>query len=171
MLPSLRMYSIAGATVLAVGAAAYYAARKRRKSAEDHERERRERLNRIGRIIDGTVIDVLELPPTAARGKTPAGPSQLLVYQYDVAGVQYEASQDVTYLRQLIDLHSCRLGLPASVKYDAQNPGNSIVICEEWSGLHSGTRTVLGIQQMAMHEQKKAAVEAKPMSSDKVVSS
>ena len=47
----------------------------------------------------------------------------LLVYSYDVAGVTYEASQDVTHLRQFIDLYSCRLGLPASVRYDPHNPG------------------------------------------------
>ena len=59
----------------------------------------------------------------------------LLVYSYDVAGVTYEASQDVTHLRQFIDLYSCRLGLPASVRYDPHNPGDSIVISETWSGL------------------------------------
>jgi hypothetical protein len=52
-----------------------------------------------------------------------------------VAGVSYEASQDVTYLRQWLNLHSCRLGLPTSVKYDARNPGNSMVIAEGWVGL------------------------------------
>jgi hypothetical protein len=59
----------------------------------------------------------------------------LLIYKYDVAGVTYEASQDVTHLRQFIDLYSCRLGLPASVKYDPHNPGDSVVISETWSGL------------------------------------
>ena len=57
-----------------------------------------------------------------------------LIYKYDVAGVSYECSQDVTYLRQWINLHSCRLGLPTSVKYDARNPGNSMVIAEGWMG-------------------------------------
>ena len=61
----------------------------------------------------------------------------MLIYQYDVAGVSYEASQDVTYLRQWINLHSCRLGLPTSVRYDARNPGNSMVISEGWMGLDS----------------------------------
>jgi len=56
-----------------------------------------------------------------------------------VAGVTYEASQDVTHLRQFIDLYSCRLGLPASVKYDPHNPGDSIVISETWSGLRKPT--------------------------------
>src|SRR5580658_4380478 len=62
-------------------------------------------------------------------------PATFLIFQYDVAGVSYEASQDVTYLRQLINLHSCRLGLPTSVRYDPQNPGNSIVVSERWMGL------------------------------------
>jgi hypothetical protein len=49
--------------------------------------------------------------------------------------VSYEASQDVTHLRHMVDLHTCRVGLPASIKYDPTNPGNSIVVAETWSGL------------------------------------
>jgi hypothetical protein len=75
------------------------------------------------------VIDVQEMLGTRER------PSTFLIYQYDVAGVSYEASQDVTYLRQLINLHSCRLGLPTSVRYDPHNPGNSIVLSDRWMGL------------------------------------
>jgi hypothetical protein len=59
----------------------------------------------------------------------------LVIYTYDVSGVTYEASQDVTNLRHVVDLHACRIGLPASVKYDPQNPGNSIVVGEGWTGL------------------------------------
>lgn len=154
MVPSLRLYSIGGAAVVAGGALLWYFAARGRKTPEQRERERRELLNQTGRIIDGTVIDVVEIPSTS---KEAAGPSQLLVYQYDVAGVQYEASQDITYLRHLVDVHSCKLGLPASVKYEPQNPGNSIVICEGWSGLHSGTPLVLGIQQMAKESEAKEA--------------
>lgn len=84
------------------------------------------------RIIDGNVIDVLELE------ESESGRQMILLdYKYDVAGVTYEASQDVTHLRQFIDLYSCRLGLPASVKYDPHNPGDSIVISETWSGLRT----------------------------------
>ena len=100
-------------------AIAYFLLRRKPKTADDLERERREWLDRIGRITDGTVIDVQEMPGTRER------PSTFLIYQYDVAGVSYEASQDVTYLRQLINLHSCRLGLPTSVRFDPHNPGNS----------------------------------------------
>jgi hypothetical protein len=103
--------------------------RSRRKTPEQLERERRLRLNAMGRITDGTVLDVHE------ERMEHKATQQLLIYRYDVAGVSYEASQDVTHLRHLVDLHSCRIGLPASVKYDAQNPGNSIVIAEGWTGL------------------------------------
>jgi len=76
------------------------------------------------------VIDVQEL---AAANNYHA--ATMLIYKYDVAGVSYECSQDVTYLRQWINLHSCRLGLPTSVRYDPQNPGNSLVVSENWMGL------------------------------------
>ena len=125
---SLRLYTmfVGSAGVLL---AAYFFLRRKPKTPEDLERERREWLDQVGRITDGTVIDVQELPSNQHRAAT------MLIYQYDVAGVSYEASQDVTYLRQKINLHSCRLGLPTSVRYDPQNPGNSIVVSEKWMGL------------------------------------
>jgi len=120
-------------TLVVGGAAAAFAAYwmfgRKKKSPAEIERERRDWLNQIGRITDGTVIDVQELVPNGHPEAT------MLIFQYDVAGVSYEASQDVTYLRQRINLHSCRLGLPTSVRYDPQNPGNSIVVSEKWMGL------------------------------------
>src|SRR5712692_7692987 len=127
MIP-IRLYILilAAAAVLTL---AYFLLRRKPQTADDLERERREWLDRIGRITDGTVIDVQEMPGVVDR------PATFLIYHYDVAGVSYEASQDVTYLRQLINLHSCRLGLPTSVRFDPQNPGNSIVLSERWMGL------------------------------------
>ncbi len=123
-----RLYSlIVGAASAAL--AAYLMFGRKKKSSAEIERQRRDWLNQIGRITDGTVIDVQEL---AANGHAPA---THLIFQYDVGGVSYEASQDVTQLRQHINLHSCRLGLPTSVRYDPQNPGNSIVVSEKWMGL------------------------------------
>jgi hypothetical protein len=107
----------------------YLVLKRKPKTAEDKERERRAWIDQYGRITDGTVIDVQEV---RLDGRKPA---TMLIFQYDVAGVSYEASQDVTYLRQWINLHSCRLGLPTSVRYDPQNPGNSIVVSERWMGL------------------------------------
>jgi hypothetical protein len=115
----------AGALLLAVGVLAG----RRRKTPEDYERERRQRITQHGRITDGNILDVQEVD---LNGR---GTAQMLIYQYDVAGVTYEASQDITYLRHKVDLYSCRLGLATSVKYDTHNPGDSIVVSEGWNGL------------------------------------
>lgn len=126
---SLRMYGLASAGALTL-VAGYALLRRKPRTAEEIERERRVWLEGTGRITDGTVIDVQEL--AAAENHHAA---IMLIYKYDVAGVSYECSQDVTYLRHWINLHSCRLGLPTSVKYDPQNPGNSLVVSENWMGL------------------------------------
>src|SRR5207244_10288550 len=97
MIP-LRLYSLI-LVVSGVVLAIYLLLRRKPKTADDLERERRQWLDQIGRITDGTVIDVQEMDS----GQKPA---TLLIYQYDVAGVSYEASQDVTYLR---DRKSTRL--------------------------------------------------------------
>jgi hypothetical protein len=126
---SVRTYwLVAGASAAVLGA--YAALRRRPKTPDQLERERRVWLDGVGRITDGTVIDVQEL-----RAQNGRGPATLLIYKYDVAGVAYECSQDVTHLRHWINLHSCRLGLPTSVKYDPHNPGNSLVVSESWMGL------------------------------------
>ena len=128
---ALRLYLWVALAATAAGAGLGYWLRSRRKSPEERERERRLYLSQHGRITDGTVLDVQEV---SANG---SGPRQMVIYRYDVGGVSYEASQDVTHLRQFIDIHSCKLGLPASIKYDPQNPGDSIVISEAWKGLRS----------------------------------
>jgi len=125
---SLRLYTLV-LSGIGLAFAGYALLRRKPKTAEDLERERRVWLSTVGRITDGTVIDVQEIEANGQRAAT------MLIYQYDVAGVSYEASQDVTYLRQWINLHSCRLGVPTSVKYDSRNPGNSMVISEGWVGL------------------------------------
>jgi hypothetical protein len=126
---SLHLYTlIAIASVILL--IAYFFLRSKPKTADDIERERRLWLEKVGRITDGTVIDVQETQQSPEHRS-----AILLVYQYDIAGVSYECSQDVTYLRPMINLHSCRLGLPTSVRYDPQNPGNSMVVSENWMGL------------------------------------
>lgn len=126
---SLRTYwLLAAGGAAALGAYAMF--RRKAKTPDELERERRVWLEGIGRITDGTVIDVQELAAENTHRS-----ATLLIYKYDVAGVSYECSQDVTHLRHWINLHSCRLGLPTSVKYDPQNPGNSLVISESWMGL------------------------------------
>lgn len=126
---SLHLYGLTAAGGIAL-LGAYALLRRKPKTPEELERERRAWLENAGRITDGTVIDVQELK--AAEHQPDA---VMLIYKYDVAGVSYECSQDVTHLRQWINLHSCRLGLHTSVKYDPQNPGNSLVVSENWMGL------------------------------------
>jgi hypothetical protein len=127
---STRLYPIFAFGAVAAIVGYVLLSRKNKKPEEQVERERRAQLTLGGRIIDGNVIDVVELEDDESGRQM-----ILLIYTYDVAGVTYEASQDVTHLRQFIDLYYCRLGLPASVKYDPHNPGDSIVISETWSGL------------------------------------
>lgn len=98
-----------------------------RKTAEEIERERRNHLVLHGRIIDGTVLDWTEQPDTGDLGT--------LHYRYDIAGVTYECAQDLTYLKDLVQVDVALLGMPVSVRYDSKNPANSIIVAETWSGL------------------------------------
>jgi hypothetical protein len=54
-----------------------------------------------------------------------------------VRGVQYTASQDVESLRERLPSDPERLIGVANLKYASNNPANSILICEEWSGLRA----------------------------------
>lgn len=135
MFPPLRYLSLATGAVVLLGGAAAWLARSRRKSPVERERERREFINRHGRIADGTVFDFVETPhPT----DPDAPPAQLLIYEYEISGVQYQAAQDVTELRDFVDVHNCRLGLPASVRYDPIRPQNSMIVSETWTGVRTG---------------------------------
>jgi len=91
-----------------------------RVNPEKRERKRRLELHRHGRLGDALVTEATEM---------------MLYYAYSVRGVQYEASQDLGGLRHLLPAEPERLIGPASLKYSTRNPGNSILICEEWSGL------------------------------------
>lgn len=142
----LRYYVFMLATVVLAAASSYWLY-KRRKTPEERERERRLWLATTGRIIDGTIIDVCELPSSASnpKKKPVSAVAQMLIFQYDVAGVTYEASQDITHLADYVDPKNCRIGVPASVRYDPQNPGNSIVVAETWTGLRKAPPIRLGI--------------------------
>jgi len=120
------------------GAVAWYTMRKR-PSEEELEKARREELVKSGRIIDGTVIDISDLTPHES-GR-PNG-LRLILYKYEIAGVVYECSQDVTLLQEHVDIYDCRLGFPCSVRYDPHRPVNSIIVAENWSGLRDTANSV-----------------------------
>ncbi len=125
-----RIYActLTGAVAIAAATSLVWLGRQK-KTPEQREALRRQRLSAQGRITDGTVLDVHEYNPEG--GHT----VQMVMYTYDVAGVQYECSQEVTHLGQIPDLRSCRIGVAASIKYDPYHPGNSIVVAEDWCGL------------------------------------
>jgi len=97
-----------------------------RMSPAEKERRRRIRLNLMGRITDGLLTDV--------HGST-------LYYTYSVHGVSYNTSQDISFLRDLVPEDAALIIGPVALKYLARNPGNSIVICERWSGLRIRGKT------------------------------
>jgi hypothetical protein len=105
--------------------------RWRRKDPAELEKLRRLDINKRGRIRAGRVVDLLEAE--TAGSKTP-----LLIYSYEVAGVTYEAAQDVSALPEIAARARVFSGRTASVKYDPKRPGNSIIACEEWNGLGAG---------------------------------
>jgi hypothetical protein len=113
--------TIALAAVLVILLAVYAYVRYRRSLITPQERERRRRawLVATGKMGDAVLVEMRDT---------------LLFYTYDVRGVEYTASQDIAPLAGKMPPGLSPNGA-VSVKYDARNPANSIVIAEEWSGL------------------------------------
>ncbi len=80
-------------------------------------------VNSQGRMVDATVLDFRE---------------NELLYSYVVRGVQYTTSQDVSALREYLPADLSSLIGAAVAKYHPSNPANSILLCEQWSGLRTG---------------------------------
>jgi len=95
-----------------------------RQTASQRERRRRLTVNRTGRMGDATISDVRDY---------------VLYYSYLVRGVAYTTSQDASDLKELLPPDTSALIGPAGLKYAPGNPANSILICEEWSGLRPGS--------------------------------
>lgn len=120
---------MAAAAVAAVGGVAWFLFRRPRPTPEELERARRKLLAAQGRITDGSITDA---PSREEQADAP----RLILYNYRIAGVTYEAAQDVTGLGDLV--RDMRTDLPVQVRYEPHNPANSIVVAEEWSGLRLG---------------------------------
>lgn len=76
-------------------------------------------------------------PHHASRGGAPdRAPRNIILYSYSISGVTYETAQDITGLEERACLERLVAGLPISVKYDPANPGNSILVADDWSGVH-----------------------------------
>jgi hypothetical protein len=115
---------VIGAVSLPVIAAGIFVVLRIRRKPKDKEKLRRLEVNLHGRLGDATITDIGD---------------DVIFYEYSVGGLTYTASQDISQLREMIPADSHRLiGRPASLKYSTQNPANSILLCEEWSGLRLG---------------------------------
>ena len=77
-------------------------------------------MNQYGRLGDAMITEVLD---------------HTIFYSYSLSGVVYTASQDVSDLKEMLPDEPERLVGQVSLKYIARNPANSIIMCEEWSGL------------------------------------
>ena len=137
--------------VVAVAGAALRQYFQKPQDPEDEERRRRSQLNQVGRIVEGLVVELVESQGPVATVSSPAklpsgkaapagsggnGLRRLVRYSYSIAGVTYETAQDVTGLEERLCLERIASGQPASVKYDPSNPSNSILVADDWSGLH-----------------------------------
>ena len=109
---------------VALLALALYIVLRMRRNPKDKEKRRRLAVNESGRLGDATITEVHE---------------STIFYEYSVRGVLYTASQDIAQLREQIPVDPERLIGPATLKYSPSNPANSIILCEEWSGLRAVT--------------------------------
>ncbi len=117
--------------ILLCAAAVWLLARKR-PTEDELERARRRFLAQSGRLVDGMLLDVCEMEGKDGRTHT------MLIYSYRMGGVDYECSQDITAMLDVVDAAQVRAGFPCSVRHQPGSPQNSIVVAEEWSGLRTG---------------------------------
>jgi len=130
---------VAGLTSIAgLGSVAIWLVVRKRPTAEEMERARRRFLVQSGRLVDGMLLDICEVE-TPPEPKTETGRMlTMLLFNYRIAGVNYECSQDITNMTGVVDAANVRAGFPCTVRYQPGNPQNSIVVAEEWTGLRAG---------------------------------
>jgi hypothetical protein len=117
----VQVAALCGVAVLLVALALWILARVHG-TPEKRERKRRLNVHRQGRLGDAMISEATDTT---------------LYYFYTVRGVHYTASQDVSTLRDYLPADSHRLIGVAGLKYSSKNPANSILVCEEWSGLRA----------------------------------
>lgn len=124
-----RLTAGIGVGLLAAGGLAYLVVRARRPTAVELERRRRLFLSKEGRLTDGSIVDARTFDGEESLSPTP----ELLLYRYRIAGVTYDCAQDVSVLTA--QTAGYRIDQPIQVRYDPRNPGNSIIVSEDWNGL------------------------------------
>jgi len=118
--PTTQIAVLCGLALVLIALGVGIVARVVQASPEKKERKRRILVNQIGRLGDALVTDATD---------------STLYYAYSIHGVRYTTSQDVTTLKDLLPADPGRLVGIANLKYAVRNPANSILLCEDWSGL------------------------------------
>lgn len=117
--------ALVGVVAIVSAILGYRAWRRSKVTPEERERRRRAALVMRGKMGDATITEL--------RG-------DLIFYSYDVRGVEYIASQDISLLKAYLPSDLSALIGAVSVRYDAKNAANSIILAEEWSGLRRPAR-------------------------------
>lgn len=122
---NLQLILLAGFSLFLLAAGVVILFRVRR---DPNEREKRRRLAvaERGRLGEAMVTDVSD---------------SNLHYSYSIAGVAYNTAQDIAGLQMLLPADLDTLIGHAHMKYMINNPGNSIVISELWSGIKKEIKT------------------------------
>jgi hypothetical protein len=143
-----RMLAAAGALAVLLASAGISQWVRRPPNADEIEQKRRSRINQVGRIAEGQILELLDVPSVQDEGRSgfalfrrkakDAGNNhrKLVSYSYLISGVSYETAQDITALEGRTDHQKLVPGRSASIKYDPSNPGDSIILTDDWSGLH-----------------------------------
>jgi hypothetical protein len=102
---------------------------RRRPTPEKLELARRKFLVQSGRLVDGMLLDICDIPSDDGRTL------KMLMFRYRIGGVDYECSQDITTMSAVVNPEEIRAGFPCTIRYQPGNPQNSIVVAEGWTGL------------------------------------
>jgi len=122
MSPNLQLTALGALAVVLIVLAGFIAFRVVHNNPEKRERRRRLHVNQNGRLGDALITEATDA---------------LLYYSYTVHGVDYSASQEIATLRDRLPADPGRIVGVANLKYSPKNPANSILICEEWSGIRA----------------------------------
>ena len=128
-MPAIPLAAPATVGLAAAGALVWLVARyiRRSRSPEERERRRRIRLHIIGRLTEVTIYQA---------------DSSILQYGYEISGVAYDTTQDISALESYLPRPAEQLVGTAVAKYDPQNPANSIIMCEHWLGFKASVSSI-----------------------------
>jgi hypothetical protein len=118
--PNGQVAALGALAILLMAVGVFSFGRLRKHRPAERERRRRLAVNARGRVGGAMITDYHE---------------RTLFYTYSAQGITYEASQDVSGLDDLLPGNLDELHASGSVKYLPENPANSIILCEAWSGL------------------------------------